>query len=297
MWTFWPPGRAERRARALQSRASFASSVDKQPRIVTAHESFRATSSSIARIWRQFRTGLAFAVFGVAGAAFAPILLPLAGLSLRGADGRRVRCQWIVSVWFSAFSHLMRLLGLISWEIRGAEKLQSQGQLIIANHPTLIDVVLLLGYIRRTDCIVKSALFRNPATAVPVTWAGYVSNSSPSQLVGDCAERLKQGRSLLIFPEGTRSKPGQAIRIPHAAARIALDSGAPILPVTITCKPITLHKDIPWYDVPERRAHLTIQVGSAYLADEFLEQAPNKAIAARRLSRHWEQQLGTPPPT
>lgn len=243
----------------------------------------------LARHWRQLRTGIAFAVFGLAGLVFTPLVLPPLCLSTRNPAQAKRRAQWVVSRWFRAFSQLMRVLGLIRWEIIGAERLLPHGQLIIANHPTLIDVVLLLGYIPRVDCIVKQALFDNPFTRQPVSWAGYISNnSSATQLVADCAQTLRQGNSLLIFPEGTRSVPGQALHIPHAAARIALESGAPVLPVTIRCEPITLSKGRPWHAVPARTARFVLSVGEPYSPEPWLREAPNMAIAARRLSRHWE---------
>ncbi|WP_293390856.1 1-acyl-sn-glycerol-3-phosphate acyltransferase [Nevskia sp.] len=240
--------------------------------------------------WRQLRTGIAFALFGLAGLVFAPLVLPLARIGAGDPAKLRRRVQWIVSRWFGAFSHAMRLLGLIRWDIQGADKLKRRGQLlIIANHPSLIDVVLLLGYIPESDCIVKQALFRNPFTRKAVTWAGYISNSTPTQLVTDCSASLKAGRSLLIFPEGTRTVPGEPIRIPHAAARIALESVAEILPVSIRCEPVTLTKRQAWYRVPARRVQYTIVVGEPYSAAPWLAEAPSMAIAARRLSRHWEQ--------
>lgn len=239
--------------------------------------------------WRQFGTGLSFTIFGLAGVVVAPVVLPMMRFGSGGEAGLRRRVQGFVSGWFRVFSHIMRTVGVIDWRISGAEKLKKQGQMIIANHPSLIDVVLLLGYIPKVDCIVKQALFKNPFTHAPVTWAGYVSNSTPTQLVADCADRLRQGHSLLIFPEGTRTEPGEPIRIPHAAARIALESGAPVLPVSIKVEPLTLHKGLPWYRVPSKRAIWTIEVGEPERIDQFLSQAPNMAIAARRLSRHWEQ--------
>src|SRR3546814_19561457 len=83
-------------------------------------------------------------------------------------------------------------------------------------------------------------------------WAGYIGDSNPPQLVADCVATLKAGHSLMIFPEGTRSHPGQPLQAPHGTARIALESGAPVLPVTIRCQPLMLDKGRPWHDVPAR---------------------------------------------
>ncbi|MFP5306798.1 MAG: lysophospholipid acyltransferase family protein [Gammaproteobacteria bacterium] len=244
------------------------------------------------RRWRQAATGFCFLVFGVVGLLFGVTVFPAACLSTRDPAVAKRRAQWIVSRWFSAFSRLMRFVGVISWEIHGAEKLRQRGQLIIANHPTLIDVVLLIGYIPQVDCIVKEALFRNPFTRFPITWAGYISNRSgsgapPTQLVDDCAATLRAGNSLMIFPEGTRTVPGRPIHIPHGTARIALEAGVPVLPVTIQCEPIMLSKHVPWHRVPERPGHFRIVVGDPVDVSHYLREARSTAIAARRLSQDW----------
>ncbi|WP_051278018.1 lysophospholipid acyltransferase family protein [Solimonas flava] len=240
------------------------------------------------RRWRQFATGLSFFIFGAVGLLFGLTLFPAVGLTTRDPRVAKRRAQHVVRGWFWTFSRIMRTVGVISWEIHGAEKLRRPGQLIIANHPTLIDVVLLLGYIPETDCIVKEALFRNPFTRLPIRWAGYIANGGDAaRLVADCAATLRAGHSLLIFPEGTRSRPGQPPQIPHGAARIALESGAPILPVTITCEPLMLDKGRPWHDVPARPGHFRIVVGEPYTADAIRAEAPTLTIAAKRLSQHW----------
>jgi 1-acyl-sn-glycerol-3-phosphate acyltransferase len=256
---------------------------------VTATASARVPTLRIRleRLWRQLATGFCFFVFGAGGVIFGLTIFPLACLPARNRAVARRRAQWIVSRWFRLFSNLMRVLGVISWEIHGAEKLRRPGQMIIANHPTLIDVVLLIGYIPEVDCIVKEALFRNPFTRLPISWAGYISNSTSVQLLDDCVSTLKAGRSLMIFPEGTRSTPGQPLQIPHSTARIALQAGAPVLPVTIRCEPLMLNKNRPWYDVPARPGHYRIVVGEPYDPAPFLEQAPSLALAARRLTARW----------
>lgn len=269
----------------------------------TVSQSF-SLARAIDRRWRQFATGFCFAVFGIAGVLFGVTVFPLACLTTRDRATAKRRAQWIVWRWFHTFSHLMRIVGVIRWEIHGAEKLRRRGQLIIANHPTLIDVVLLIGYIPEVDCIVKEALFRNPFTRLPITWAGYISNGSgsgaaPTQLVDDCAATLQAGNSLMIFPEGTRTVPGEPIHIPHAAARIALAAGVPVLPVTIRCEPIMLSKHVPWHRVPERPGHFRIDVGEPVDVTHYLREAPSTAIAARRLSQDWvryfEQRRGETP--
>lgn len=247
------------------------------------------------RRWRQAATGFCFFVFGLGGIFFGVAVFPLVCIpSVDRATAKR-RAQAVVSWWFWVFANLMRSLGLITWEVHGVERLRAPGRMIIANHPSLIDVVLLIAHIPRVDCIVKEALFHNPFTRLPVRWAGYISNCTPEQLVADCAQTLRSGNSLMLFPEGTRTRPGQPIHIPHGTARIALEVRAEILPVTIHCDPPMLAKNVPFWKVPPRPGHYTITVGEPYSAAPFLDAAPSMAIAARRLSRHWERELAPAP--
>jgi 1-acyl-sn-glycerol-3-phosphate acyltransferase len=240
--------------------------------------------------WRVLGTGFCFAVFGLASLIAGLTLFPTLCLTTRDRETARRRAQGLTHHWFGMFSRLMAVLGLIRYEIRGAERLRVPGRLIVANHPSLIDVVLLLGYLPEVDCIVKRAIFENPFMKWPAIWSGYISQSTPEQLIADCAVSLQKNHSLLVFPEGTRTVPGQAIRMSHGAARMALEGNCTILPVAITCSPPHLFKHQPWYRAPARCPHYVLEVGEPYPAAHFLAEAGGvPSVAARRLTRHWEQ--------
>ena len=53
------------------------------------------------------------------------------------------------------YMETMRVLGILTYRVEGAERLREPGRLIVANHPTLIDVVLLVSLMPEVDCIVK----------------------------------------------------------------------------------------------------------------------------------------------
>jgi 1-acyl-sn-glycerol-3-phosphate acyltransferase len=242
------------------------------------------------RAWRIFATGLSFSVFGLVGLVAGITVFPAACLTAGSRDAARRRAQLIVHRWFGLFADLMRGLGLLTYEVRGVEHLATPGALIVANHPSLIDVVLLLAHVREADCIVKPAVFANPFMRWPVTWAGYICHRTPEQLIEDCARVLRQGHALLVFPEGTRTVPGQPIRMSHGAARIALEAGARIVPVTIACTETHLFKGLPWYRVPPRKPRYVLTVGEPYAAATFLAGAGGSAsVATRHLTHHWEQ--------
>ena len=120
------------------------------------------------RGWRIFGTGLSFACFGLGGVLLSLTLFPLLRLTSPDRDTTRRRIQRAMHYTFRLFVLQMTLLGVISYEVRGRERLRRGGALVVANHPSLIDVVLLIALMPEADCIVKQALWRNPFLRWPV---------------------------------------------------------------------------------------------------------------------------------
>ncbi|HUR39903.1 MAG TPA: lysophospholipid acyltransferase family protein [Verrucomicrobiae bacterium] len=240
--------------------------------------------------WRAAATGFSFAVFGIASVLAGVTLFPLLCLTARDADVARRRAQALTHHWFGMFSRMMAVLGCIRYEIRGAERLRQRGVMIVANHPSLIDVVLLLGVLPEVDCIMKQAIFDNWFMRRPARWLGYIAQSTPDQLFTDAQAALQKQHSLLVFPEGTRTVPGRPIKMQHGAARMAVEAGATILPVAIQVTPPHLFKHQPWWRPPVRMPHYVLTVGEPYPTSRFVKEADGvPSVAARRLSRHWEQ--------
>jgi 1-acyl-sn-glycerol-3-phosphate acyltransferase len=179
---------------------------------------------------------------------------------------------------------LMRTVGVIRTEVRDKAALLPRGQLIVANHPTLIDVVLLMSLTPDVGCVVKRGLWRNPFLRWPVVWAGYIPNSDGERLVADCSACLRSGRSLIVFPEGTRTVPGEPMSLKRGAAQIALAAQANVLPVTILCEPLMLNKGVPWYRVPPRPGRYTIAVGQPIAPQAYDEPGTPHSVAARHLT-------------
>ena len=235
--------------------------------------------------WRVFATGFVFVLFGVGALVISVTMFPLLRLSTLNADTARRRIQRGMQLTFRAYMETMRVLGILTYRVDGGEQLRKPGRLIVANHPTLLDVVLLVSQMPEVDCIVKSGLWRNPFLRWPVSWAGYLPNAAGEKLIEECSATLKCGHSLLVFPEGTRTVPGKPLHMQRGAAHIALAADADILPVTITCEPTTLFKGNPWYRVPARRFHLHVVVGEPMAAREFIRDNEAPVLTARRITQ------------
>ncbi|WP_284398428.1 lysophospholipid acyltransferase family protein [Dyella lipolytica] len=236
-------------------------------------------------LWRLLATGMSFALFGLGGLVLRLIVLPLLGLLPGDALVRRRRARAAISKAFYLHVQFMYRSGVLIYDFEGAERLGRPGQMIIANHPSLIDVVFLIAHIRDANCIVKQSLWRNPFTRGPVRRAEYVSNNGSPDMLEQAADALREGQTLIVFPEGTRTKPGMPPVFHRGAAAIALRGARVITPVFIAVKPTTLTKAEPWYRIPARRVRVTLRVGQDIAPESFTADAP-QPIASRRLNEH-----------
>lgn len=184
----------------------------------------------------------------------------------------------------------MRRLGVVSVQLQGeAATVGLEGHVVVANHPSVLDIVLLLAQLPASNCVIKGSLLRNPLLRQILLAADFIPNHlSPEQFLARCQQVLHEGDNLVIFPEGTRTTPGQPVKLQRSAAQICLRSGAPLLAVTIHCTPAIWSKGMPWYRIPPRRPLFRLKVNNRITLPALIEQQP-EAATARGLTRYIEQ--------
>jgi 1-acyl-sn-glycerol-3-phosphate acyltransferase len=179
-------------------------------------------------------------------------------------------------------------LRLIDVEVSGLDELPP-GSLIVANHPTLIDAFFFLGRVHGAVPIAKRALLANPCVAPAIRLANYVINDSGRQMVEDCVARLHAGETLILFPEGTRTTPGQPLLLRRGAAQVALRAERPLVPVTIRLSDALLGKGGTWYLAPVERPRFTLVVHPAIDVGRYLATGARPTAAARELTDDLQQ--------
>lgn len=239
--------------------------------------------------WRLVATGASFVFFGLGGLVLRLVILPLAACLPGDAATRRRRARRIIGGAMRLHGWFMWRTRILDFSIDGVERLGQPGQLIVANHPCLIDVVFLLGQVPQANCIVKAALFANPFTRGPLRAARYIANDGSTATLDRAADTLRDGQCLLIFPEGTRTTPGTAPVFQRGAAAIALRGARTLTPVFIRVDPPTLTKGLPWYRIPPCRFRVQLRVGEDADLAAYAELPP--PIAARRLTDHLQQRF------
>lgn len=237
--------------------------------------------------WRVFATGFCFSVFGLGGLVLSFIVIPLIGLTTSYQTAKEYKVQGAIQFAFNTFCKLMKFTGAIDYKIIGTDIIQQdQNCLIVANHPSLIDYVLIASQLKRCDCLVKSAIWANPFMKHIVKAAGYIPNEAPDDLLTMCEERFDNGNVLLIFPEGTRTTPGVKSKLQRGAAQIAVRTQRDLRVVHITVTPSFLTKEKKWYQVPATKPFFKVEVKDKVEIEPFIKQTTSPTIAARRLQQH-----------
>jgi 1-acyl-sn-glycerol-3-phosphate acyltransferase len=210
-------------------------------------------------------TGSAFILFFAAGTVLAYVVLPLARLCRRDRAERSRLCRRIVGRSWLYFHDYMRLLGLLQYDPRTIALHLPDGPFVmVANHPTLVDVTALVSVRPDMAIVAKRSVFRSPLVGLLLHNCGHIDAGdggvfSGVAVIEQAVAHLGEGTPVLIFPEGTRSPPLRVGEMHAGAFQIAARAGVPVVPVFIACDPPTLMRGQPWYDVPERTAEMTVK--------------------------------------
>lgn len=261
---------------------------------IAAQSAQQTAARRDAYYWRFFGTALSFFLFGVGALVVGAVVLPIVRILPATRTCKRDRARAVMSRSLRLFVAQMRAVGVLTYEFRNVERLGRPGQLIIANHPSLIDVVFLLAFTRGAGCVVKQGLWRNPLTRAAVTLAEYIKNDPTPVMIEQSTRDLQDGQTLIIFPEGTRTRPNERFVFHRGAANVALRAARALTPVYIRCEPTTLTKNEPWYRIPVRRVHFTLVVGDDIDLQPYRASGP-LPIASRTfnddLQKHFDDML------
>lgn len=253
----------------------------------------RSGTSTFNRAWRIAMTGICFTLFGLGGLMLSLVWFNLLLLVQRNPERRRQWARRSISCSFRFFMRTMTFLGVLDYRIEGAEILRSDRRcLVVANHPSLIDYVMLASVMPDVDCLVKADLQRNVFLRGVVRSANYLVNSQAETLLPDCQQRLAKGEAIMIFPEGTRTRYGEPLKLQRGAANIAVRCQCDLRIVHIRCSQRMLDKQSRWYEVPPEKPLFTITVGQRIESQQFMAGDEDaQARAARHLTQYLQQAL------
>jgi 1-acyl-sn-glycerol-3-phosphate acyltransferase len=151
-------------------------------------------------------------------------------------DRRKVLLHRFTCFWASLYSWLNP-----AWpvSVRGREKIRpGVAYVMVANHLSLLDILVLFRLFRHFKWVSKVENFRIPFIGWNMRLNGYIelvrgNRESVVDMMRQCRETLAAGSSVMMFPEGTRSPSGRMRAFKPGAFELALASGSPILPIAL----------------------------------------------------------------
>ena len=174
-----------------------------------------------------------FAFFGICSLILAILLFPIIHI-ITGFNERRFKIfvRKFNHQYFKIFVKIAELLGAIQLTVENRDSLKNlRSKVVIANHPSLFDVVILFSLIPNANCIVKGELIQNKFISLIIKNL-YIPNNIPYEDQLEMAKSsMDEGNNLIIFPEGTRSKPGEPWEFKKGAARFALYAQNDVVPI------------------------------------------------------------------
>lgn len=115
---------------------------------------------------------------------------------------------------------------------------RSKAYVLVANHTSLADIVLLFGVFRQFKWVSKESVFKVPFLGWNMRLCRYIplvrgERGSILRMMKTCHGWLTQGMSVIMFPEGTRSPDGRVRRFRHGAFSMAMDAKVDVVPIAI----------------------------------------------------------------
>lgn len=171
--------------------------------------------------------------------------------------------------------------------VEGRENLPADNRPVVyvANHQSQADIISVFLLSRQFRWLAKDSLFKVPFLGWAMSAAGYVpvkrgDRRSHAECMRRAKEHLSQGTSMLFFPEGTRSRDGQLQQFKAGAFRLAAETRADVVPITLQGASDLLPKGSITPSVATVRITIHPVISSNGQRDEELLLAAQKAIAS-----------------
>lgn len=238
--------------------------------------------SFVRSAWLAFAYYLSWLLFACGGLALALGCAPFLLLPRRERFGPAARAatRRLLGLW-------VRWLGasrVITSSFHGFTGPLPGGVVYVANHPSIVDATFLLSRLPDTVCIFKPALLRHPCIAPAALLCGYVPGASGVDGIRAAAAAVAAGRSLLIFPEGTRTPVGDHLGpLRPGFALIAHRARAPVRLVRVRASPALGRKNIPWWRLPPLPGHVEFTLDEFIPSDPLPPAAELTSLVADRL--------------
>lgn len=222
--------------------------------------------------------GALFFVWALTATCLSTVLFSILSFVVMPFDRGGTRVWWVTRSWSQTVMWISGGTVAVAFE----RPLPTTPVIFVCNHQSAFDILaLFLGLGRRFVFIAKKSVFRYPFLGWHIKAAGYISvdrgdREASIRSLEAAGAKIRNGVSVTVFPEGTRSKDGSILPFKKGPFMVALKAGVPLVPVAIEGS-LQLNPKRRWYVCPNT---IRILVGPP-IATAGLLEADRDALMER----------------
>ncbi len=232
-----------------------------------------------------------FAALGFFLTALLPIFLLLSLVPPIRASLMRITLRAFLR--YLTFVHLQVLQIIRIVECSGFERRPRTPAIYVANHRSSIDGLMLLPLIGTSAAVLKPKHARKPVFYALVKLLDFVNMDAGSMAalavaLEKCRRQIREGRSLLVFPEGSRTTAGRLHPFKDFAFRLAIELGVPVVPIII-------HSDLPFLnrETGSWFTHQRVLFRIRCIEAHYPEPGEDRADFVRRVHQRMARELAS----
>jgi 1-acyl-sn-glycerol-3-phosphate acyltransferase len=190
----------------------------------------------MSRLWQSILSLWAWLVLVLCILLWFPVMLILWLITIPFDPGR-----YIIGYVFRRIGPVMATLNPL-WRFRYSGTMPENPRrpyVVVSNHESFADILLISHLPWEMKWLSKAELFRIPVMGWMMWLAGDIPvkrgfGPSAVEAMERCRQVLRRRVSVMIFPEGTRSKTSELLPFKDGAFRLAIEAGVPILPLAVS---------------------------------------------------------------
>jgi 1-acyl-sn-glycerol-3-phosphate acyltransferase len=198
----------------------------------------------------------------------------------------------MISFGFRLYLRILSLFCACRFDLREIDQLRDHGPLIVAaNHPSLLDAVMIVSRLPNAVCVMKAALMDNILFGAAARLARYIRNDAALEMILNSRDELQQGAHLVIFPEGSRTLNFPVDACSPSVGLIASRSKTPVQTLLIEFSTPYLGKAWPLFRRPSLPLRCRIRLGQSF------PPPANLQVFTAELETYFRSELGQKPPS
>ncbi|MDW3680596.1 lysophospholipid acyltransferase family protein [Cupriavidus sp. CV2] len=197
--------------------------------------------------------------------------------------------RFMIMGMFRFYLGALAAMGACRFDLRELDSLRGGPPLVLAaNHPGLLDALLVLSRLPGAACVMKAQVAANPFLGAAARLARYIRNDTLTGLIRSAVRELRHGGQVLVFPEGTRTTRYPVNAFKGGVGLIAKRAGVPVQTLFIETDSPFLGKGWPFFRKPDMPVCYRVRLGRRF------DPPDSERGFMAELAQYYEAELSCP---